>query len=191
MNRAFFLRSSAAAAIACGFLREVAFGAEPSVGVAGTLEALIETILPFGARGVAFVTPAAIAARLNELYALDQSPQFVASLAAFADVGAFPAGSKSLFEIEAAQSALEDIGALTARDGQAFRAAGLPMVSFDELGARERAEYLRLWQQSAFNARRRFYVSVRAVAMSALYSLPQSWPAIGYAGPMLQPRSHT
>jgi hypothetical protein len=71
-------------------------------------------------------------------------------------------------------------------DAAAFAASGLAVSrAFVDLEPSARIVYLSLWQHSALNVRRRFYQSVRAIAFSTLYSMPESWNAIGYAGPLI------
>lgn len=156
---------------------------------ATTLTALVGTLLPFGYPGFPATEARTIVGRINDLYALDKSPQFVGSLASFSAVSAFADASPQLLELERAQIAGADVAGLAMRDAAAFRAAALPPArTFEQLGPHERLVYLKLWQQSAFNVRRRFYTSTRAVAFIALYSMSEIWPSIGYAGPLLTTR---
>jgi hypothetical protein len=185
MKRSSFIETSAALAAAT-FLRGTALGAE--AGAADdTMAALVETLLPFGLPSFPRVPPSEIISRIGETYALETSPAFIASLSAFSNTAAFPAGSKELFLAEHSGSPQSAPGALLARDAAAFAASGVPLsATFAALGWRDRDRYLTLWSQSAFNTRRRFYRAVRAVTFAALYSMPAAWRSIGYAGPLLK-----
>lgn len=189
MNRASFVCSSASAIAAVIFLRDVALGSEGS-GYASVMAPLVETILPFGAPAFPSVVPEQIVSRISNLYGLDKSPIFLASLAAFSDVSSFGAGSRELFDAELATAGGLNIDDLTRQDASALQSSGLgTAATFEGLGADARIRYLRLWEQSAFNTRRRFYGSVRAITFAAFYSMPESWNSIEYAGPLLKRRS--
>ena len=43
-----------------------------------------------------------------------------------------------------------------------------------------------LWARSALGLRRRFYQSTKTLIMVATYSMDESWPIVGYAGPLLR-----
>lgn len=187
MNRSFFISSMAAAA-AVAFLRDVALA--DAVVTTAPMAPLVETILPVGSPNFPAVTAATIADRIESLYHLGDSRTFVASLATFMRPTSFKNPNALLYVAEQATSADVNAGQMTMRDARAYRMAALPNASdFANLTPEQRATYLRLWSRSAFNTRRRFYQSVRFVTFAAFYSMPQVWPAIGYAGPLLQATS--
>jgi hypothetical protein len=124
--------------------------------------------------------------RVNGLFHLDNSPAFSGSLLAFSSLSNFVTGSPELSAAEKSVVRNIDFRALVARDDGSFRASGLSQgATFETLSESERARYIGLWSQSAFSTRRRFYGSVRAVTFIALYSMPEIWPAISYAGPLI------
>jgi hypothetical protein len=187
MNRTSFIRASVATSVAVSFLRSVALGSE-ATGYAPEMAGVVTTILGAEAFGSSSVSPESIVRRLNWLFSLHRSPAFLASLNAFSDIASFAYGSELLFDSERAQGAVLDTSVLLAHDAAALRATAIQGSTFEGLDAAERAQYLELWEHSAFNVRRRFYNSVRAVTFIAFYSMPESWKAIGYAGPMLAPK---
>jgi hypothetical protein len=182
LRRSAFL-SSASALAPAAFLRDVALAAEDDA-LKADLVPLVETLLPFGAPSFPPVRSAALVHRIDDLFKLDGSQIFQASLRGFSSLAAFAAGAQELFAAERAAVPDADGRVLLARDGAAFAASGLSATAaFGDLDPAGRGAYLRLWSQSAFSTRRRFYASVRAVTFVAFYSLPEAWPAIGYAGP--------
>lgn len=184
MRRSAFV-SSAAALVGAAFLRDVALAA-PANPADDTFSLLLETLVPFGVPAFPAITSQELATRINALFNLGGSATFNGSLQAFDSLTVFLTGSQQLFAAEALDVPSADAPELVARDAAAFNAIGLPQnATFEALGPAERAEYVRLWSQSAFNTRRRFYGSVRAVTFIALYSMPESWPAINYAGPLI------
>lgn len=188
MNRAAFVRSSGAAAAAAAFLRSVALGAERG-GLIEELTPLVKSILPFGTDGFPAVRAEVLVGRMGTLFGLDGDPVFLGSLAAFSEVASFPVGSDTLFAAERAAGDDVDVASLTLSDARAFSAAAVAKSSsFEALDAASRLRYVSLWERSAFCVRRRFFSSVRALTFSAFYSMPEVWPWIGYAGPLLGPR---
>lgn len=183
MQRSRFLISASALA-AAAFLREVAL-APAAPAPQAQIEALISTVVPFGA-GFPLAEPSQVVQRMETLFHLRENAAFQASLAAFASVGAFTAPPAELFELERSADERAVPEQLLEHDRRAFRDSGLAKTqSFAEFTPEERARYVRLWTQSAFSIRRRFYMSIRAVTFEAFYSMPQVWEAIGYAGPIL------
>ena len=186
MNRASFVRSSAAAAAGATFLRNVAIGSETTSYSSG-MAPLVSTILPTSAHEFPDVEATYIVRRAGSLYDLDANPVFLASLAAFSSISTFASGSQSLFSAELATVGNVRIADLVSQDSSALRASGLSAASaFVDLSASDRRLYLTLWERSAFNTRRRFYGSVRAIIFATFYSMPESWGAIGYVGPLLK-----
>lgn len=187
MNRSSFVNLSAATAAALAFFRTTTLGSATAVGTGYRMmmTPLVATVLPIGARGFPSIESAHLADRIANLYGLDADAAFLGSLAVFSDISTFATGSQTLFGVELATVGNVNIPELLDRDSTAFRGSGLiPSSSFVNLSPSDRRTYLRLWEQSAFNTRRRFYCSVRAVTFSAFYSMPDSWVAIGYAGPL-------
>jgi hypothetical protein len=185
MNRSGFVRSTAAAAAAVAFLRRGALGATMAQGEP-VLSALVATIVPIGQAQFPPIGTPLIVARIDALYHLSTDPVFGASLQVFDNLAGFAVPSPTLLKLE--QMTLRDglLAALQRRDATSFEASKLdPSSKFIELSTNDRTRYLGLWQHSAFNTRRRFYQSIRAATYAALYSMPESWNAIGYAGPLI------
>lgn len=185
MNRIAFI-GSGAAMVAAAFLRDVSLAAEGDT--AGLeLTSLVETLLPFGTSTFPPIPSAAVVQRINGLFKLTESPVFQASLRGFSSLALFSTGQNQLFAAERLISPEGDAHELIRHDAAAFTASGLPSnVNVRDLEAEDRSTYVRLWSHSAFSARRRFYGSVRAVTFVAFYSMPEAWPAIDYAGPVLK-----
>jgi hypothetical protein len=185
MNRSGFVRSTAAAAAAVAFLRRSALGATTAQSEP-VLSALVATIVPIGQPQFPPIGTPQIVARIDALYHLSTDPVFGASLVAFDNLAGFAVPSPTLLKLE--QMTLGDglVAPLQRLDATSFEASKLDRSrTFIELSTNDRVRYLGLWQHSAFNTRRRFYQSVRAATYAALYSMPESWKAIGYAGPMI------
>ncbi|HTV92634.1 MAG TPA: hypothetical protein VMG98_07950 [Verrucomicrobiae bacterium] len=185
MKRAAFVGSSVAM-VAAAFLRNVSLAAETDA--AGLeLTVLVETLLPFGSPAFPAIPSTAVVQRIEGLFKLGESPVFQASLRGFSSLAFFSTGDDQLFAAERAVSPDSDPRDLVRRDAAAFAATGLsPAANFQYLKPERKSQYVRLWSQSAFSVRRRFYGSVRAVTFVAFYSLREAWPAIGYAGPILK-----
>ncbi len=186
--RRFAFLSSAAALAAAAFLQDVALAAEGD-SVSAELAPLVETLLPFGTLSFPAVQRDTLVQRIDGLFKLESSPVFRASLRGFSELRTFSAGANQLFAAEKAAVPEADLKELTTIDATAFAASGIPSdVLFQDLALVDRSTYVRLWSQSAFSTRRRFYGSVRAITFLAFYSLPESWPVIGYGGPLLHER---
>lgn len=184
MNRTSFI-SSVGAAAAIAFLKDVALA--HAVASPSPMMPLVETLLPIGSPGFPNVTGPMISDRIESLYHLSESRVFVASLATFMQPASFLEPSTALYAAEKVIDPHVDPAEMNRADVRAYRLADLPHAkTFAALTPRQRTTYLRLWSHSAFNTRRRFYQSVRFLTFAAFYSLPQVWPAIGYAGPVLQ-----
>ena len=184
MNRTGFI-SSIGAVAAVAFLKNVAL-AGVSEGPA-LMTPLVETLLPFASAGFPDVSVQMVVQRIETLYHLAESRTFAGSLSAFMRPRSFVAPGAALFAAEQSSVLEADTRALASADTRAYRLAGLPeRDDFARFSNDERAVYLRLWSQSAFNTRRRFYQSVRFVTFAAFYSMPQAWGAIGYGGPLLR-----
>lgn len=181
MKRTSFI-SSIGAAAAVAFLQDVALAEAPHNPY--SLTPLVETILP---PGFPVVTGQTIAERIESLYHLSDSRTFAGSLSVFMQPSFFPEALGSLYDVERSSAPDADVHEAASADARAYRRASLPAVNnFAAFTPDQRAAYVGLWSQSAFNTRRRFYQSVRFLTFAAFYSLPQVWSAIGYAGPVLQ-----
>jgi hypothetical protein len=184
LRRSAFLGSAATLA-AAAFLRDVAFAADSS-STDTDLAPLIETLLPFGTPSFPGVESGSVIQRINSLFRLGDSPVFQASLRAFSYIPSFTTGAEELNAAERFAVPEANVQELRANDAAAIAAIGLPSSGwFKDLGPADRNAYVRLWSQSAFSTRRRFYGSVRAVTFIAFYSIPETWTAIDYAGPIL------
>lgn len=187
MNRTDFVKSMAAGAAASAFLRKTALASAPSASGSGPiLNALIATMLPIGTSGFPDISSDALVARMDGIYKLNADAVFTASLRAFNQMDAFAVSSPQTIEIERATAPHENVNKSGTIDAAAFAASGLRAYqTFVDAEPSARIAYVALWQHSAFNVRRRFYQSVRALSLSTLYSMPESWSAIGYRGPLL------
>ena len=58
---------------------------------------------------------------------------------------------------------------------------------FSELDAEARDERLRGWMESRFAVRRMAFLALRNLAMLGWWSQEETWPLIGYRGPLLAP----
>lgn len=184
MNRTSFI-SSIGAAASVAFLRDVALAEAPNNPY--SLTPLVETILPVMDPGFPVVTGQTIAERIESLYHLSDSRTFAGSLSAFMQPSFFPEPLGLLYDVERSSAPDADVHEAASADRERYRRASLPIENnFAAFTPDQRAAYVRLWSQSAFNTRRRFYQSARFLTFAAFYSLPQVWPAIKYSGPVLQ-----
>lgn len=166
------------------------------------VDALVRALLPFEDSRFP-VREHAVAARLLEMFPVHDDPDLAGlrrGLVVFDDAALFPERLSLLVDAEheflvagermsepAIERAIEDA---FARDAEAF-ARFRPHTSpkdFARMPLVDQRAYLKLWSGSAFALRRRFYRSAKSVVMFAAYSLPELWQAIGYDGPLLQPR---
>jgi len=159
------------------------------------LRALIETVLPFDHPRFPQISAATIQERFLALFPLEAEQRYLVlqkGLMVFDQLDLFPLLQAT---IVADGRALEATDALIAQaeaqdqhlydefrrerpsDSGAFTALSLPA----------RSAYLRLWGQSAFNAKQLFYHSVKRLIMLTAYSSRDFWHVIGYAGPLLKP----
>ena len=184
LRRSVFLGSATALA-AAAFLSEVGLAAG-NHSVTAELAPVVDTLLPFGTSSFPPIRPEALVRRIDDLFNLGENPIFQASLRGFSSIASFSTGTIQLFAAEKVAAPEADVKELTAIDAAAFSASALPSVAaFQDLKPADRSTYIRLWSQSAFSTRRRFYGSVRAITLVAFYSLPESWQAIGYEGALL------
>ncbi len=58
---------------------------------------------------------------------------------------------------------------------------------FTRLGDDEKDASLRGWMTSRLPERRQGFLAIRNLALLGYYSQPETWPLIGYAGPLLSP----
>jgi hypothetical protein len=71
-----------------------------------------------------------------------------------------------------------------AHDARLFAASNVG-GRFVDRSLNEQRRYVRLWGQSAFTQRRRFYRGAKTIVMVSTYSARPAWEAIGYDGPLL------
>jgi len=57
---------------------------------------------------------------------------------------------------------------------------------FTRLAAAKQDAYLRGWESSPFHLFRFGFASLRNLVLVSFYTQPQSWPMIGYPGPVLE-----
>jgi hypothetical protein len=163
------------------------------------LGSLIRTILPFEDTRFPELRPEALEQRVLALFPLDHDERYLAlrrALLIFDELDLFPQLEPPVVLAERAAHAGADtpIDQLAHTDARAYAAfltaSGLSgHGSFTALAPAQRLGYLRLWGQSAFLAKRRFYQSAKGLVMIAAYSTPELWAAIGYAGPLLERHS--
>ena len=184
LRRSSFLSSGAALA-ALAFLQGVPLVADSGTGLL-ELEPLVETLLPFGVPAFPRVTPAAVTEKMGAIFQISSSAVFQASLHGFSTLASFLVASDQLIAAERAMGTDADVTAALRSDAAVFASSGLSSTgTFRDMTPRQRNAYVSLWSHSSFSSRRRFYTSVRALTFIAFYSMPQSWPVIGYAGPFL------
>jgi hypothetical protein len=161
--------------------------------------AIVRAVLPSDDPRFAAVTPETIEHRANNLFSIEQDANVQSNLALFDDLHLFAAPPPEVAAAEIAQfpvnekDATASISARLARDAAAYQALAnrwpAGSTHFTGLGLAEQRAYMMLWARSTLAVRRRFYRSMKTLVMVATYSLDASWPIIGYAGPLLHPRS--
>ena len=145
------------------------------------MQGLVRTILPLDDAHFPVLGIERIERRVYALFHLEHNELFHKSLALFNRLDLYPSISDLPFSwrTSAHDSQLYDeFKATVSRRGYKF--AELPIA--------EQRSYLRMWARSSFAIKRRFYQSMKAVIMAAAYSLPETWPVIGYDGPLLRKR---
>ena len=173
------------------------------------VRALITAILPFENRDFPKITPEAIEERLIRLFPLEKEQLFLGlqrTLVLFDQIDLFPGVSGPLLQEEqkARDFAMRggDWHALAAAireaDQRAFegfsvgRASARPVGlkpdphTFTSLPLEKRREYLALWRDSASIVKRQFHDAAKSLVMVTTYSLDDTWPVIGYAGPLVK-----
>jgi hypothetical protein len=157
--------------------------------------AVIETILPFDHPRFPRVSAPEIQTNLLALFPLgDESYAAVRkALLVFDDLDLFPLLHPPLGAEERAHygATNADVAAHARWDERRFAefqgaASSSHAPRFTALEPPQRANYLRLWGQSAFNSKQRFYYSLKSLVMVTAYSRADLWHAIEYAGPLLE-----
>jgi len=173
----------------------------PRVEYEPILDALVRAFLPCE-RPDFPVTAHQVRARLLTLFLLERDARFVdlqKAIVLFDQIDLF-AEALVLPEAELiardAKTRGVDAGALLreahARDAAAYAAfATVPSQAsgratrFVALPLERQRAYLDLWRASAYTLRRQFHASARSLVMISAYSMDATWPAIGYAGPLV------
>jgi hypothetical protein len=62
---------------------------------------------------------------------------------------------------------------------------GVGWDPFVELAAEQQDRFLRSWMRSRIAAQRSGFTALKRIILTAYYTHPKSWPAIGYRGPWL------
>lgn len=164
-------------------------------GYEPVLRAIVETILPFDHPRFPRVSATEIETNLLALFPLgDQSYAPVRKgLMLFEELDLFPLLQPPVAAEERALQGATDaeIAERAKWDERLYaewRRAGPSdhATRFTALGPSLRAGYLRLWGQSAFNGKQRFYHSLKSLVMVTAYSRADLWRSIGYAGPLVE-----
>jgi hypothetical protein len=155
------------------------------------LRALIGTVLPLEVPAFP-VTGPQVEARLLRLFRLERDPRFLLlqrSFVLFDQTDLFPHFAPLAKEEKDEGRGTKDEGKTHDRDLFArFAGHGAP-ARFTALPLDRQREYFDLWRQSRFLLRREFHATARSLVMVSAYSMPEVWPVIGYAGPLLPPQS--
>ncbi|MBV8083034.1 MAG: hypothetical protein JO293_05830 [Candidatus Eremiobacteraeota bacterium] len=211
-RRDFVLAGSLAAAASLRWLRQgglfafadIAQAPEPSSAplqeANGVFAAIVRAVLPFDDARFAAITPIQVETRANESFSLDKDPSIQRNLALFGDLTQFATPPAWVSQAELALYPAEDdersgpslVPARESADAKAFQTASARWpsgtTSFAALPLAAQRAYLGLWARSALGTRRRFYQAMKTLVMSAAYSMDQTWPVIGYDGPLLHVR---
>jgi phage tail protein X len=151
------------------------------------LRALIGTVLPLDVPAFP-VTGQQVKDRLLRLFRLECDPRFLLlqrSFMLFDQTDLFPHFAPLTREEKEEGRSTKDEGEAHDRDLYArFAAHGAP-ARFTALPLDRQREYFDLWRQSRFLLRREFHATARSLVMVSAYSMPETWAAIGYAGPLL------
>jgi hypothetical protein len=184
----FLLSSASIAAGAWLQSTTFAFAASENASFDHVIFSLIRTVLPFEHERFPHISAKEIQDRLLSLFDLRSSAYFQASLDSFNHIDRFSNAPTPLRLLELEMDRFANPSALQEADESAYAASKLPSHDlFTQMSSTQRITYLRLWCSSAFNVRRRFYTSMRTLIFATFYSLEDTWPEIGYAGPLLRP----
>lgn len=182
-------------AAADGIVTRLVRGDTDPDGYRHVLRALIPTILPFEHPSFPQISVDAIEARLLGLFPLGEERYAAVrqALLLYNEVALFPTLSPPIVAeerglIEADEQEIRDLAAHDARLYAGFLEPGPGPAApglFIDLAPARRTAYLRLWGQSAFEAKRRFYRTAKRLVVVTAYSTEELWRAIGYAGPLV------
>jgi hypothetical protein len=196
MNRRLAITISAAtiAAATIPWLRSTRLGdavsaaEEPQISAVQT--AAIRALLALDHPRAPALSAAALSARMDGLYHLNEDPIFVGALTVLNSVAAFsdPPALLLLAERATGRSQAEIETALD-RDRARLREwqtrNGSPAHAFTELKLEHARGYLDLWLDSGLGVRRRFFRSLTSLVMATAYTTDEYWHAIEYEGPYL------
>ena len=199
----------AASLVACADLlsrTEAASGwlVDPSLDrYRAVLDALAATVLPLELDGFPLRAPRRVSDRLLQLFPLERERRFLGlqrTLLLFDATELFPRVEGPIEATEREQlgafgdpgvAAIEaELEAKRRREGEAWSAyrrrfAGEPQRFVEATLTAQRA-YFELWGASPYVLRREFRNATRALILTTVYSLEEVWPAIGYAGPLVE-----
>ena len=159
-------------------------------------DAIVRAIMPSDDTRFAANAPAAVADRADHLFGLEQETSVQQNLVLFDDLTQFVSPPPGIAQLEPAlfpptdaeKSPAAAVASRIARDASAYQVASGAWGSgalFTDLSLTGQRAYLMLWARSALGLRRRFYRSMKSLIMAAFYSMDETWPVIGYAGPLL------
>jgi hypothetical protein len=165
------------------------------------LRAVITAVLPFEVAGFPGIRPEDVEERLARLFPIEKESQFLGlqrTIVLFDQIDLFPMFSGPLAQEESKARDLLARGGDIKRivreivdaDQRAFAAYArdrgvVRSARFRDLPLDARRSYLALWHDSASIVKRSFYSSLRSLVLVTTYSMDASWPAIGYAGPLV------
>jgi phage tail protein X len=151
------------------------------------LRALIGTVLPLDVPAFP-VTGQQVEARLVRLFRLERDPRFLLlqrSFVLFDQTDLFPHIAPLANEEKDEGRGTKDEGKKQDRELYARFAGHSGAARFTALPLDRQREYFDLWRRSRFLLRREFHATARSLVMVSAYSMPEVWPVIGYAGPLL------
>ena len=160
--------------------------------------ALVRAILPSDDPRFAAVAPAKVQARANSLFSIDRDAGTQQNFSLFNELHLFQIPPPALTAAELALYPAEEnekgvgspLNARIAQDSKQFQSwsdkLAIRAQLFSNLRLADQRTYLMLWARSALGLRRRLYQSTKTLVMVATYSMDESWPIVGYAGPLLR-----
>jgi hypothetical protein len=155
------------------------------------LRDLIRIILPLDDPHFPKITLDEIETRLIAMFPLENEQRFLGlqrTLTLFEQVDLFPiVSSPLLLEEEKARDGDRPDVTADERAYREFAAAHAirGAAQFTKLPADAQGAYLKLWHDSAFIVKRAFHSGMKTLVMMTVYSDDVTWPAIGYAGPLV------
>jgi hypothetical protein len=163
------------------------------------LRGVISAVLPFDAPGFPPITLDDVEQRLLKLFPIENDILFAGwqrIIAFFDEIALFPLMSGPLLQEESIARDLAARGGDSARIGAEIAAADAaafasfaatikPNTRFRDLSNDARRTYLGLWRDSASVVKREFFGSLRNLVMITTWSMDETGPSIGYAGPLV------